>query len=86
MFAAQFAHENGKRLDKATLLPALCRLLDREPILTIRLVNERTESPQFVRLKSLDLNRIVSFVEDHEGTSNDAFQRLLEKEFLVSYG
>lgn len=55
---------------KAYIYPALRKVIDQHPPLSVSLVDESAAEPHFVRLRHIDLDSIVSFVELPEATDN----------------
>lgn len=74
---------DGKRFDKATLYPAVCRVLDREPALSFNIEGERSKEPFFSRLKSIDLNKAVVLHTDNSTVGEENIGELILENLKV---
>ncbi|KAJ3559615.1 hypothetical protein NM688_g235 [Phlebia brevispora] len=57
--SAQYISNTGLPLDNSRLYPALQKVIMRQPSLTMQVVGESEEAPRFVRLRSIDLTKVV---------------------------
>ena len=75
--AAQYIVPEHKRLDELLLFSALRKVVQLYAGLGVRVVGEPSQVPSFVRLKSVDLAKVVSFSDGDnlQVTFEDQFQR-----------
>ncbi|KAI9063774.1 hypothetical protein FKP32DRAFT_1603427 [Trametes sanguinea] len=77
---ARYEHISGRPLDKATLYTALEEVIAKHPIMGTRLYSAAASRvPSWVRLESIDFNRIVEFRDDVDSSH---LETILEEVFL----
>ncbi|CDO70508.1 hypothetical protein BN946_scf184569.g51 [Trametes cinnabarina] len=80
---ANYMHIGGRPLDKPTLFTALEEVIAKHPIMGTRLYGTATSRvPSWVRLDSIDLNRIVQFRDDLDPAQ---LESILEDVFLQPF-
>ncbi|KLO08747.1 hypothetical protein SCHPADRAFT_944204 [Schizopora paradoxa] len=72
----------NQRLSKDVLFPALASVVRKHAILAVRVKDERTSSPSFERLETIDFNSIVKFSESQIDNDENEFSAFLEQEFM----
>jgi Alcohol acetyltransferase len=73
--AAKYAADS-QSLDKAALYPALAKLIQTHAALGVYLQDESTRNPAYARLEVVNLDKVVTFVDD------DDLAPVMEREFL----
>ncbi|TDL15655.1 hypothetical protein BD410DRAFT_756176 [Rickenella mellea] len=75
------------KLDRSVLFPALASLIQNHAGLAVTIIGERngTKAPGYARLKSVELNSVVRFVDEGSEEGDHDLQCLFEDEFTRGF-